>query len=420
MRKVLSLLLSVLLTGMLYAGGKEQGIAAGSKSTTIQFWNAFTGSDGDVLRELINNYNKNNKDGITVEMDIMPNATLAEKYPIAVQTRTAPAMALFSDADLPMYGKANAFLPIDDFFTATGSNKDDILPAFLDAFMYKGKLMMIPFEGVPLGLYWNKDLFRAVGLDPEKPPTSWDTIEQYAAKITDSSRKIYGYTIPINYSCGYYIAQFWSNGGDFYDPSTMKSVLDSPANLKTLQWMQNMANKGYTPRGATGPDTENLMNAGQVGMTISGPWMINGLKENNINYGFTGMPRGSASQTGLIEVVGFAVAAGTSDAHKAAAYKVIAYMSMDQASQKTWCLKAGFPPYLKSLSRDPDIQGNTMLKTFAEIFTYSKPFGTGLTTIRQIKDNVILPMMENVIAGANPQAELTAASKKIDALLATE
>jgi multiple sugar transport system substrate-binding protein len=245
-------------------------------------------------------------------------------------------------------------------------------------------------------------------------------IEQYAAKITDPSKKIYGYTIPINYSCGYYLAQFWSKGGDFYDPSTMKSVIDSPANLKTLQWMQNMANKGYTPKGATGPDTENLMNAGQAGMTIGGPWMINGLKENNINYGFTGMPRGSVRQTGLIEVVGFAIAAGTDDARKAAAYKVIAYMSMDQASQKIWCLKAGFPPYLKSLSNDPDIQGNALLKTFAEIFTYSKPFGTGLTTTRQIKDNVILPMMENVVAGADPQTELIAASKKIDTLLATE
>ena len=29
--------------------------------TTIQFWNSFTGTDGDVLREIVDNYNKTNK-----------------------------------------------------------------------------------------------------------------------------------------------------------------------------------------------------------------------------------------------------------------------------------------------------------------------------------------------------------------------
>ena len=41
-----------------------------TKGTTISFWNSFTGSDGDMLVELVNRYNEENKDGITVEMDI--------------------------------------------------------------------------------------------------------------------------------------------------------------------------------------------------------------------------------------------------------------------------------------------------------------------------------------------------------------
>lgn len=46
---------------------------------TIQFWNSFTGTDGDVLREIVDRFNEENEDGITVEMDIMPSDTLTEK-----------------------------------------------------------------------------------------------------------------------------------------------------------------------------------------------------------------------------------------------------------------------------------------------------------------------------------------------------
>ena len=60
-------------------------------STTISFWCNFTGSDGDVLREIVDNYNKTNTDNITVEIDIMDYATLQSKLPTAISTGTGPS-----------------------------------------------------------------------------------------------------------------------------------------------------------------------------------------------------------------------------------------------------------------------------------------------------------------------------------------
>ena len=52
--------------------GEESSTAKDGEGVTIQFWNSFTGTDGDVLREIVEKYNKENDKGVTIEMDIMP------------------------------------------------------------------------------------------------------------------------------------------------------------------------------------------------------------------------------------------------------------------------------------------------------------------------------------------------------------
>lgn len=60
-------------------------------------------------------------------------------------------------------------------------------------------------------MYWNKDLFKKAGLDPETPPTSWDEWQQDAAKISDSTKNIYGSGISYDYA--YQIAHIMQRFG---------------------------------------------------------------------------------------------------------------------------------------------------------------------------------------------------------------
>ena len=54
---------------------------ASGEKTVVEFWNVFTGSDGDILRGIVDNYNKTNTDNIEIKMDIMPNDQLQQKLP---------------------------------------------------------------------------------------------------------------------------------------------------------------------------------------------------------------------------------------------------------------------------------------------------------------------------------------------------
>lgn len=383
---------------------------------TIQFWNAFTGTDGDVLREIVDRYNKENGKGITVEMDIMPASSLEEKLPAAIASKTAPALIIRGNFDTATYTDNGILAPLDDFFEKTGVDAANFSDASLEALQYNGVQMMVPMQVHSTFLYWNKDLFEAAGLDPETPPATWAEAAEYAVKIADPSRKLYGIGFPVSGAPCYFDAMFKANGGDVFAADGKSSVLDSQENLKTLQYIQNLVNQGVAPVGSTGADTDNLMLAGQMGIYCGGPWLISGLKEAEINFGVAGMPAGENGAAGVIEVQGLGVTSTASEEEKAAAYDFIAYWNSD-ATCKEWSLRNGYPPYLKSLEDDADIKADATVNALSSISEFGFSFAPGIKVVKQVNNDILFPMIENVVAGNDPQKELTKASDSINKLL---
>lgn len=166
-----------------------------TKGTTISFWNSFTGSDGDMLVELVNRYNEENKDGITVEMDI--SSDFDSQLSTAFAAGTGPTMILSSSAYRFTYG--DYMQDIGDVFDKTNLNKDDFIQSYLDYCSEGDKLYFVPFQVVGYYMYWNKDLFQAAGLNPETPPSTWEEWQLYAEKITDEGKNIYGSGISYDY-----------------------------------------------------------------------------------------------------------------------------------------------------------------------------------------------------------------------------
>ncbi len=209
------------------AEGETDKQAEAAGPITIQFWNAFTGTDGDVLREIVDRYNKENTRGITIEMDIMPASSLEEKLPAAIASKTAPALIIRGNFDTATYTDNGILTPLDDFFEQTGADASNFSDASLQALQYQKVQMMIPMQVHSTFLYWNKDLFEAAGLDPETPPATWEEAAEYALKISDPSRKLYGIGFPISGAPCYFDAMFKSNGGDVFSADGKSSVLDS-------------------------------------------------------------------------------------------------------------------------------------------------------------------------------------------------
>lgn len=387
-----------------------------SEPVTLQFWNVFTGSDGDILRAIVDNYNETNTDNITIEMDIMPNDTLQQKLPAAIATQTAPDLVLFGVENLAPYVSNDSLEDISDFWDVTGVDKDNFLENVVELSYVDGKLYGTPMQYNVSYLYWNKDLFEAAGLDPETPPATMDELAEYAQKLTDPFKNQFGLAMPSNTT---YMQFLWANGGDADDPETNKNLLDSEENLQTLTWMQDLAvNKKVTPANVTGSDADAMLQAGQVAMYMSGPWQINGLREQGINFGIAPCVAGSAGAFSPAGGCSYVIPKGTDAAKKQAAYKFMKYWLTDEIL-KEWSQKNGFPVWSRTLAQDPEIQNDEVLNSISKATEIGRAYNLGYSLASQIDNDVMIPMFENVLTGAKtPEEALKDASAAMDTVLA--
>ena len=164
---------------------KDSGSAAG-EGITLTVWAPFTGSDGDVLREIIDNYNETNTDNITVQIDIMDNDTLQTKFATAVSTGTGPSFVLVGIEYLHQYEENGLIEDISDFWDTMGIDKSNFYENVLAKSYIDDALYGVPMQYNVQYLYYNKDLFTEAGLDPENPPTTLDELREAPIRLRTS------------------------------------------------------------------------------------------------------------------------------------------------------------------------------------------------------------------------------------------
>lgn len=388
---------------------------------TIQFWNSFTGADGQMLVELVEKFNAENKWNITVEMDI--SASFTEQLSAALAADTGPAMVLFATPFRFQY--ADYLQDMSDIWDLTNLNKDDFITSYLDYCSEGDSMYLLPFQIVGYYLYWNKDLFTAAGLDPESPPTNWEEWETYAAAISNADQNIYG--SGISYSYNYQIAHIIQRfGGLAVTEKDGKWVANFEGNegyAEFLRMYKDMVDAGYNPLEA---DTDSMAAAGQIGMTVGGPWVTYGLDGGGINYGISTIPNGLAGGMNSVEVLGFAVTTVATEEEKLAAYRFMEWWNTADENGTSpalsWSLANGFPAYTYSLQENADYLASKKLASMSGAdpswptdFLVDTSFA-GLTPII----NDVIPALINAVAfdGASIEDALAAAQVSADAIVA--
>lgn len=141
-------------------------------------------------------------------------------------------------------------VPFDDY--VSDADKKDWLGGFYPAFMANsqafGKTWGIPFQRSTPVMYWNKDAFKAAGLDPEHAPETWDEMVAYAHKLTkhDASGKVtqWGVRIPTA-GFPYWLFQGVAipNDGTLANADGNKTFFDSPAVVDAAERLVDLTTK---------------------------------------------------------------------------------------------------------------------------------------------------------------------------------
>jgi multiple sugar transport system substrate-binding protein len=153
----------------------------------------------------------------------------------------------------------------------------------LKSVTYEGETYGIPTNNETMAFIWNAKIFEEAGLDPEKPPATWDDVVAYSKQIKEKLG-IPGYGLVAKQNAGNtpfrFMPQLWAYGGGALDearenPGYETVELDSPESKAALQAAYDMyvRDKSVPTSALTNTQAENQAPfiSGQLAMMIAHP-----------------------------------------------------------------------------------------------------------------------------------------------------
>jgi len=214
---------------------------------------------------------------ITIEFQDIPSEEMHDKLLTQIAANNPPDAAYIDSGTLGEFGLRGALVKLDDFISKSNVIKtDDYLPAFLSAATVESSYYGLPIDGETTGLFYRTDRFQEAGLDPNKPPTTWEEFQADAEKLTDAANKKYGYAIfATDYESSYYFLPWlWQAGGLVLNPDDPNDVIvDNEAGKKAADFYVNL--KKYSPAdllNSNSYDGRTAFANGDVAMYMAGAW----------------------------------------------------------------------------------------------------------------------------------------------------
>jgi ABC-type glycerol-3-phosphate transport system substrate-binding protein len=265
----------------------------------------------------------------------------------------------------------------------------------------KGQIIALPKGAYAQALHYNRALFKAAGLDPNKPPTTWTQLRADAKAIAQKTGKTgYAEMAKDDNTAGWILTTVvYSLGGrmEVGTGTSAKATLDNPKTiqalnlLKAMRWTDNSMGSNFE---YSWGDINQAFAAGGIGMYISGSDVYTNLVQaSNINpsiYGLSTIPLAKSKTAGVLgggTEVG--VRPDANSAAKAAAVKWIDFfyesplVSKAQAIANAKTLVANKQPVgvpaLPLFNKQQYDLANSWIKPFINVpLTQMKPFLTGI------------------------------------------
>ena len=293
-------------------------------------------------------------DGIVADFeaenpDIKVNAIYSGNYD-DTRVRALSALASGDPAQLAVMFSIDAYdlieqdlvMAFDDISGVDKSWLNSFYPALMANGNIEGKTWGIPFQRSTIVAYYNKDLFRAAGLDPEAPPTTWDEIISMGKTLTKDGT--YGLMIP---STGYPYWMFQAlaiqNGKEVMSNDGLTTFFDDGTVIDTLDFWKSLSTEhGIMPEGTVEWGTlRQAFLEGKTAMMWHSTGNLTAVKNNaSFDFGVAELPanvrKGSPTGGG-----NFYVFKDTNAEERSAALKLIEFMtSPEQAA--AWSIATGY------------------------------------------------------------------------------
>jgi sn-glycerol 3-phosphate transport system substrate-binding protein len=338
-------------------------------ATKVAFWHSMSGDlGGKAIPQMVNDFNTSQDQCYVTPTYQGSYDDGLNKLKAGLQSNNTPAIMQLYDIGTRLMVDLGVATPVQDFIDKEKYDLSDLEPNVLSYYTVNNKLWSMPFNTSTPLLYYNKDMFKAAGLDPNTPPRTFDDVVADATKLTqkDSSGKtsVYGVSFAIY---GWFFEQFLAVSGGYYvdnnngrDALATKATFNSPEGVKILDWWKSMYDQGIEGNfGRQTVDTRNAFLAGKTAMIIDSTAVLRGVMDGaqgkfEVGTGYLPRPNEDAYKTAGTIIGGGSlwIINNRPQAEQDCAWQFIKFVTTPK-EQAYWQTMSGYFPSRKSAYTDP-------------------------------------------------------------------
>lgn len=177
-----------------------------------------------------------------------------------------------------LIGAKGLALPLDDLIKRDQAELGDVNPILLEPFKYKGKTLALPYSWNNMVIFYNTKMFKNLGIPT--PTATWAGNDFLSAARKVKASGPYGYNLWSSGTFGIVCWMYAAGGGLLDHPTLTKSTATNPANVKAMQFLQDLIWRSKVAPRPGAPDFP-LFEAGRVGMISAGRWPITSFNGRN-------------------------------------------------------------------------------------------------------------------------------------------
>ncbi|MCK5153272.1 MAG: ABC transporter substrate-binding protein [Spirochaetales bacterium] len=423
MKKNVIVVLVFFLSLPVFAGGQKEAVdatdVADVEQVVVSMWiyDEMASSEDKAMVRAARDFEAMNP-GITIEFQNVPHRGLMDKFIAASVTGKVPDVvhvALAWSIELGAMGHAE---PLDKYI---GDKRKEIPKGALESSSYRGQLYGIPWYVDTTALFYNKEMFKAAGLDfPGDEPMNWAQLLDNARKLTrdldgDGTIDQYGFAMRKGRGASIcWFPIFFSNNGQLYSEDGLSPAFNSPEGLEAFRFLTDM----YTTEKVMPPgtiaydrwdDVRNAFISGKMAMYIAGNWEIGPMTDGAMfDWGLAPHPM---QKTKSAFLGGSSFIIPSKAKNKEAAWKWLDFLT-DSESMK-YLAEYGRIPARIDADTAEHILANPLYGVFASGAVYAKSHASIYAGI--IRSEVGAAFEEVMVENRDPKEALDAAAVRVQA-----
>ena len=265
----------------------------------VQWWHSMGGALGEWVNDLAKDFNASQKDYKIVptfkgNYDESMTAAIA-----AFRSGNAPhILQVFEVGTATLMASKGAIIPVGQVMKDAGMKFDPSVYVQAVAGYYtapNGQMLSFPFNSSTPVFHYNKDAFKAAGLDPETPPKTWPEVALAAAKLKASGHKCPFTTSWISWTqlesfSAWHNTLFATKNNGFGGLDT-RLAFNTPLHVRHIENLANMAKQGLFVYKGRGNAADSTFVSGECAMITGSSALYGNVKRNGkFAYGIGTLP----------------------------------------------------------------------------------------------------------------------------------